>query len=49
MFVIRAILVIAYLSLSCAIPFKANAEIIFDAKVNNKDVKLLFDTGSEAT
>ena len=49
MFVIRAIWVLVYLIFFCVMPFKANAEIIFDARINNEDVKLLFDTGSEFT
>ena len=49
MFVVRFLWLIAYLGFFCVIPFKANAEIIFDARINNKDVKLLFDTGSEFT
>jgi hypothetical protein len=45
----RVIWAIACLSFLYSIPFKAHAEIIFDARVNNKDVKLLLDTGSELT
>ena len=49
MLIFRAIWAIACLSFLYSIPFKAQAEIIFDARVNNKDVKLLLDTGSEVT
>jgi hypothetical protein len=45
----RVIWAIACVSFLCSIPLKAHAEIIFDARVNNKDVKLLLDTGSEVT
>ena len=49
MFSFRVIWAIACLSSLYVIPFKAQAEIIFDARVNNKDIKILFDTGSEFT
>ena len=49
MLIFRAIWVTAFLSFLCAMPFKAQSKIIFDARVNNKDVKLLLDTGSEVT
>ncbi len=45
----RVIWVIACLCSLYVLPFKAQAEIIFDARIDNKDVKLLFDTGSEVT
>ena len=45
----RIIWAIACLSSLYVIPFKAQAEIIFDARINNQDVKLLLDTGSEMT
>jgi hypothetical protein len=45
----RVIWAIACLSFLYSIPFKAQAEIIFNARVNNNDVKLLLDTGSEMT
>jgi hypothetical protein len=41
MLILRAIWVIAILSFLYVMPFKAHAEIIFDARVNNNDVKLL--------
>ena len=49
MLIFRVLWAIACLSFLYSIPFKAQAEIIFDARVNNKDVKLLLDTGSEVT
>jgi len=49
MLIFRVIWVIACLSFLYSISFKAHAEIIFDARVDNEDVKLLLDTGSERT
>jgi hypothetical protein len=49
MLISRAIWVTAFLSFLCGMPFKVQSEIIFDARVNNKDVKLLLDTGTEVT